>query len=435
MRTRSFLFLLGIGVIMMTGCGRSSSEQGAQGEQPKPPAAKANPVTLQVSSQGASTVLDEEFKNVVQSFLEKKYPHITLNFNPESAGTSLDALLAAGTIPDLIVTFNGNLASYKDRELVSDMTPLFKTSNIDLNRFEPGYINDVKNASDKGEMYGLPINVNYHAMYYNKDIFDKFGATYPTDGMNWEQLIDLAKKVTRLEGGTQFRGLDPGSTIVWMSQPLSIAAIDPQTDKASVNNDKWSRVFKLAKSIYDIPGNGIITPSPKDQFMKSKTLAVLLDLNILTQLSSAGKEGLNWDVAQYPSYTEKPNTYGNASVYVMLATKTGKHRDEAVKAIELITSEEVQLALSKKGRLSPLKSEQVKQTLGADNPDLKGKRLPSIFKSIPVAYPIASPYRAKAEGLLVNKFREFVNGSIDGNTALSQAEEEINKMVATEKSK
>ncbi|WP_158606406.1 ABC transporter substrate-binding protein [Paenibacillus ginsengarvi] len=435
MRNRSFLFLMSMGVFLFAGCSGATSEPNAQGEQPKPPPAKANPVTLQVASQGSSTVLDEEFKQVVQSFMAKKYPHITLNFNPESTATSLDALLAAGTIPDLIVTFNGNLASYKEKELVSDMTPLFQTAGIDLSRFEPGYIVDVKNASDKGEMYGLPINVNYHAMYYNKDIFDKFGATYPTDGMNWEQLTDLAKKVTRMESGTQFRGLDPGSTVIWMSQPLSIAAIDPKTDKASLRTDKWSRVFKLAKSIYDIPGNGMITATPKDQFMKSKTLAVLLDLNILTQLAAAGKEGLNWDVAQYPSYTEKPNTYGNASVYVMLATKTGKHREDAVKAIELITSEEVQLALSKKGRLSPLKSAQVKQALGADNPDLKNKHLPSIFKSLPVEYPIASPYRGKAEGILVNKFKEYVNGTVDENTALAQAEEEINKMVATEKTK
>ncbi|MBD2862362.1 ABC transporter substrate-binding protein [Paenibacillus oceani] len=435
MKMKTFLSLSGIGVLLLTGCSQTVSEQGEPGEQPQPPQAKAEPVTLQVASQGSSTVLDEEFKNVVQSFLAKKYPHITLNYNPEGAGTSLDALMAAGTIPDLIVTFNGNLASYKEKELVSDMTPLFQTSNIDLNRFEPGYITDVKNASDKGEIYGLPINVNYHAMYYNKDIFDKFGAPYPTDGMSWEQLIDLAKKVTRLEGGTQFRGLDPGSTVIWMSQPLSIAAIDPRTDKATVRNDNWNRVFKLAKSIYEIPGNGLITATPKDQFMKSKTLAVLLDLNILTPLSAAGKDGLNWDIAQYPSYTEKPNTYGNASVYVMVATKTGKHRDDAVKAIELITSEEVQLALSKKGRLSPLKSDQVKQALGADNPDLKSKRLPSIFKSTPVAYPVASPYRGKAEGILVNKFREYVNGSMDENTALAQAEEEINKLVATEKNK
>lgn len=432
MRTRTFQILLGTGVVLLAGCGGTQS--GMEG-QPQPETVKSEPVTLQVASQGSSTLLDEEFKEIVQTHLAKKYPHITLNFNPESAGTSIDALLAAGNVPDLIVTFNGNLASYKEKELVSDMTPLLKPLNIDLNRFETGYINDVKNASDQGELYGLPINVNYHAMYYNKDLFDKFGAAYPKDGMYWEELVELAKKVTRLEGGVQYRGLDPGSTVIWMSQPLSIAAIDPKTDKATVNNDKWNRVFRLAKSIYDIPGNGMITPTPKDQFMKSKTLAVLLDLNILTQLSAAAKEGLNWDVAQYPSYTEQPNTYGNASVYVMLATKTGKHREEAAKAIELITSEEVQLALSKKGRLTPLKSDTVKQALGADNPALQGKQLPSIFKSSPVAYPVASPYRGKAEPLLVNKFRQYVNGSLDENTALSQAEEEINKMVATEKGK
>lgn len=220
-----------------------------------------------------------------------------------------------------------------------------------------------------------------------------------------------------------------------MSQPLGIATIDPVTDKATINSNPWKRVFELAKSIYDIPGNGMIAANPKDQFMKSKTLAMLLDLNILTQLSSAQSGGLNWDVAQYPSYAEKPNTYGNASVYVMFPTKTGKHQDDALKVIDLIGSEEVQLALSKIGRLSPLKSEQVKQALGSDNPQLKGKHLPSIFKSLPVPYPRASQYRSKAEAIAITKFNDYAAGAVDVNTVLKQAEEEINKMVEAERGK
>lgn len=422
-----------IAVAAAAGCG-GRTPASSDGGNPAAPA-KAEPVTLQIASQGASATIDSVFQGIAQQAVSKKYPHITLEFMPETGATSLDNLMATGTVPDIVITFNGNLASYKEKALVFDMTPLFKTNNVDLNRFEPNYIQDVKNASDQGELFGLPFNVNYHALYYNKDIFDKFGVEYPKDGITWEELIPLAKRVTRMEGGTQYRGLDPGNSIIWMSQPLGIAAIDPVTDKATMNTDKWKRAFELGKSIFDIPGNGMIAASPKDQFMKTKTLAMLLDLNILTQLAAAEADGLSWDIAQYPSYPEKPNTYGNASVYVMIASKTGKHVAEAAQVIDLLSSEETQLALSKVGRLSPLKSEQVKKALGADSPQLKDKKLPSVFKSNPVPYPKASIYRSKAEGLVGTKFKQYVNGEVDVNTALKQVDEEIDKMVETEKGK
>jgi multiple sugar transport system substrate-binding protein len=425
--------LTAVTLLTAAGCGKESADPSGDGKTPAP--AKAEPVTLQIASQGASTTIDSVFQTLVQEHVTKKYPHITLNFMAETGATTLDNLMATGTIPDIVISFNGNLASYNAKGLTFDMSPLFKTHNVDLSRFEPNYIEDVKNASSKGELYGLPFNVNYHALYYNRDIFDKFGVEYPKDGMTWEELIALARRVTRAEGAVQYRGLDPGNNVIWMSQPLGIAAIDPDTDKATMSTDKWKRVFELGKSIYEIPGNGIIPASPKDQFMKTKTLAMLLDLNILTQLTSADASGMNWDIAQYPIYTEKPNTYGNASVYVMIASKTGKYLNEATQVMDLISSEEVQMALSKKGRLSPLKSEQVKKALGSDNPQLKDKKLPSVFKSNPVPYPKASMYRSKAEGLVGTKFRQYVNGEFDVNTALKQVDEEINKMVETEKGK
>lgn len=411
----------------LSGCGAESEPQG-QGQEP-PPA----PVTLQLASQSVGTLLDETFQETLGRFLSQKHPHITVHYNPETKGTTLHELIAAGSVPDIVVTYTGMLPSYRELELVADMTPLLKSEGVNLDAFEPNYIADVRNASDKGELYGLPINVNYHAMYYNKDIFDKFGVPYPSDGMTWQQVIDLAKRVTRTEGGVQYRGFDPGSTVQWMSQPLSIASIDPQTDKAAVNSDKWRQVFELARSIYSIPGNELIAEAPRNQFIKSRTLAMLLDLNLLSQLTSPDGAGLNWDIAQYPSYPDKPNTYGNASVYTMIASKTGKHREAAAQVIALAASEEVQLALSRKGRLSPLASADIKKALGEEESGLKDKHLPSIFKSKPVPYPVASPYRSKAEAITIAKFKLFLEGALDVNTALAQAEEEINQMVSVEK--
>ncbi|RKN70088.1 ABC transporter substrate-binding protein [Paenibacillus ginsengarvi] len=424
LQARTIVLLTAATAVVLSGCG------GKENNAAEPKERTPSPVTLRLASKGAAPILDAEFQQVVGERLKAKYPHITLEYLPETTGTKLDELIASGNAPDLIVTNTGALAEYRDMELLFDMEPLFKSRNLNLSRFEANYITDVRNASVKNELYGLPINVSYHAMYYNKDIFDQAGAPYPTDGMYWDDVLNLAKKVTRNVGGVQYHGLDPGYTIIWMSQPLSIGAIDAN-DQVTINNDKWKRVFELAKAIYTIPGNELIAESPKNQFMKSKTLGMLLDLNILTQLVEAEKDGLHWDVAQYPSYPEKPKTYGNASVSTVIVSKTTKHQEDAVSVIEAMTSDEVQMELSKRGRLSPLASDTIKKALGSSSPGLKDKHLPSIFKSKPVPYPISSPNRGQGESIAINKFKEYLQGTIDVNQALSQAEEEIKKKLAT----
>jgi multiple sugar transport system substrate-binding protein len=421
-------------VLMLVGCGSPVGTEG-DGEGDKSAAkVTSDPVTLNAAIEGIS--VPQEFAAMLADNVKKKYPNITLNIiQPVGQEATLASMVAAGQTPDIVFTFNGRVKGLQEMDLLFDMTPLLEEHNVDIGRFEPNYIRDAKIASEKDELYGMPYNVNFHAMYYNKDIFDKFGVPYPEDGMNWDQLLDLAKKVSRKDGNTQYRGLDPGNSIIWMSQPLSIAAIDPNTDKATVNTDQWKKVFELAKSIYMIPGNEYIPVPAKDQFMKNKTLAVLLDLNIFNQLEAATKDGLNWDMAQYPSYPEKPDTYGNASVNVMMITKSSKYKHEAMEVIKIAVSDEVQTEMSKLALLSPLKSEAVKKAFGESRDFLKDKHVEGIFKSKPVPYPVASQYRSKAENILIQKFNEFRDGKIDVNTALRQAEEAIDQMVAAEKGK
>jgi multiple sugar transport system substrate-binding protein len=252
--------------------------------------------------------------------------------------------------------------------------------------------------------------------------------------MTWDQTVELGKKVTRFEGGTQYRGLDPGSGIIWISQPLSLAAVDYKTEKASINNDQWKKIFELVKTIYSIPGNKPVG-AVLNEFTKDKILAMVGHLNIFTTLEGAGKEGLDWDVVQYPSFPEKPNTFGNASVYVGTITQPSKNKKAALDVLDVLTSEPFQLARSQSGSITTLKSAEVKKAFGADMSFLQGKNVEGIFKSKPVQYPIASEFRSKAESIAKTRFNDYSAGTIDVNTALARAEEEINKMIEAEKKK
>ncbi|WP_158301640.1 ABC transporter substrate-binding protein [Paenibacillus mesophilus] len=419
-------------VSVLAGCNRAGGTPETSGEGGGAASTiPAKPVTITAAIEGIS--VDDQLRSLITDHLQRKHPNITFQlFNPV-AGTTLNDLITSGQTPDIIFTFNGNLLSYRNRDLLYDMTSLMKTHGVDLSRFEPNIIRDVIIASTRDELYALPFSLNFHALYYNKDIFDKFGASYPTDGMNWDQTVELAKKATRLDGGTQYRGLDTGNGVIWIAQPLSAAAVNPVTEIASMNTEVWKKVFTLVKSIYAIPGN-----EPKgstDAFLKTKNLAMLLGLNMLSSMEKPTAEGMNWDVAQYPSYPERPNIYGNASVLVMAVTKSSKNKDQAMQVIQTVTSDELQLESSRQGRLSSLHSPEIQQAFGMSMTFLKDKHLQSIFKSKPVQYPVSSQYRSKAEAIVHSKFNQYLQDQVDVNTALLQADEEINKMIEAEKGK
>ncbi|WP_176706229.1 ABC transporter substrate-binding protein [Paenibacillus hemerocallicola] len=420
-----------IGIALITGCGGQDAARSNADGGGNPKEVKLEPVTVTAAVDGT---YNELFDNLLTEHVKKKYPHITLNMMRPADGNTLDNLMIAGTVPDVIFTFNGNLSSYRTKGLLYDMSGLIKENKFSLDRFESNYIADVKIASTNDELFALPYETTFHALYYNKNIFNKFGIDYPKDGMTWEQTVELGKRVTRFDGGTQYRGLDPGSGIIWISQPLSLAAVDYKTEKAAINNDQWKKVFELVKTIYSIPGNkpaGAVL----NEFTKDKTLAMVGHLNIFSALEAAEKEGLEWDVAQYPGFPEKPDTFGNASVYVGTITQASKHKKEALQVLDVLTSESFQILRSKSGSISTLKSAEVAKAFGADMAFLKGKHVEGIFKSKPVQYPVASEYRTKAETIAKARFNDYAAGTIDVNTALSRAEEEINKMIDAEKKK
>lgn len=416
-----------IGMTMMAALAAGCTKAGVPAEANEPPAAPAissKPATLTAAIDGIS--VDMRLQELIVQQLQLKHPHITLNIHQPTAGTTLNELIVAGQTPDIILTFNGNLLSYRDRDLLYDMTPLLKTHDVNLTEFDAGIIRDIRIASTKDEIYALPFSLNFHALYYNKDIFDKFGVPYPQDGMNWDQTLDLAKRVTRMEGDVQYRGLDTGNSVIWIAQPLSAAAVDPIKEKASVNTEDWKKVFNLVKAIYSIPGND----RKSGAFLTERTLAMQLQLNMLSALEKPTSEGFNWDIAQYPSYPERPNTYGNASVQAMAITKSSPHKDQAMQVIRMVSSKEFQSIISKKGWVPAVNDPDIQGAFGADVPHLRGKRLASIFKSKPVQYPVSSQFRSKAEAILQNHFNQFLNNAVDVNTALANAEEEINKMIA-----
>jgi multiple sugar transport system substrate-binding protein len=204
-----------------------------------------------------------------------------------------------------------------------------------------------------------------------------------------------------------------------------------------MNNDQWKRVFELTKLIQTIPGNEPPAPESStskvaDMFIKDKNIAMVVGPNMIKYFGGAA-DALNWDIAQYPSYKEKPNISGKVDSHNLAIVKTSKHREEAIKVLEVVTSDEVQLLnVRTTSRLSPLKNPELQKQYGADLPYLKGKNTQAIFKSKVVAPPPLSEYESEGKKIGQQIYKDYLAGLItDVNTALRQADDEINKKLST----
>ncbi len=156
------------------------------------------PVTLKIHFGQDEAFIDGFIKPA-----EEKFPHITF----EHVEGDYEEIISAQNLPDILWFWNkGGLANAGEYELTYDMTKLIEDYNFDISRFDPNHLAEWKSVSG-GELWALPVMTSRFALMYNKDVFDLFGVNYPEDGMNWEEVIELAEKVTGERNGIEYQGL------------------------------------------------------------------------------------------------------------------------------------------------------------------------------------------------------------------------------------
>ncbi|TNJ63319.1 extracellular solute-binding protein [Paenibacillus hemerocallicola] len=371
---------------------------------------------------------NEAFEEIFVLPVKKKYPNITLRM----AEGKLDELITANQVPDLVYSHIGYMYALDKLDLPVDLNPYVQKYKVDMNRFDPVAIQAIEKAK-AGQLAAFPYILNFGGLYYNKDIFDKFGSAYPRDGMTWDDTIELAKKMSRLDGGVQYKGLIVYS-LARFQRVAGNTFYDPKTNKATLESPEWKSFFDIFMRIYTIPGNEL--PNPNDTlgynpFLKERNVAMLAQNNIIPNyLFEASQNGFNWDVAQYPSLPSRPNIMTDADVQTISITKTSKHKDAAMQVLLSVTSDEVQMNLAKKyARLSSLKDPKFKAAVGEDSPYLKGKNIAGIFKSGIGQSPFRDEIAGQGSTLIDKAFADAYSGQKDVNTALREANEALNKFI------
>ncbi|MFI2102639.1 ABC transporter substrate-binding protein [Isoptericola sp. NPDC019693] len=130
-------------------------------------------------------------EDVVKDF-EEAYPNVTVNL--ENVGTSNDqytalqnAIAAGDGVPDVAQVEYFAVPQFAISEALTDLGPL-GADELD-GTFSTGPWNSVHSGDG---VYGLPMDSGPMALFYNEDVFAKYGVEVPT---TWDEYLEAARTI------------------------------------------------------------------------------------------------------------------------------------------------------------------------------------------------------------------------------------------------
>ena len=139
-------------------------------------------VTIHILA-GQSTS-DAGSEELIDRVLREKFPEVDFHWTcvdwGDGFGPQMTSKFAAGQMPDILIGKAQDVPVY---QALGALAPLDKAAcaEIDPNALELTTVD--------GEIYGLPYNVLYQGVLYNKDIFEELGLSVPETRQELEQVV------------------------------------------------------------------------------------------------------------------------------------------------------------------------------------------------------------------------------------------------------
>jgi len=145
---------------------------------------------------------DPELKTRNETMIEKfeaVNPGIKIEMTtiePKEYWTKIRIMASQQNLPDVFNLSAGYLEEWAQNGLLLDLGS-FIDNDLDKNTFYMNLFDAVKELSGTDSYYAFPYALVTTCMYYNKDLFDEAGISYPDSDWTWTDFRDAAIKLTK----------------------------------------------------------------------------------------------------------------------------------------------------------------------------------------------------------------------------------------------
>ncbi|UVI28342.1 extracellular solute-binding protein [Paenibacillus spongiae] len=244
------LLLILLSIVTITGCSSNSnsgseSPPAGEGEQQNEEEA---PVKDKESFVADIKLLrtwgsDEQFKLLLEDF-NKEYPNIKVEVLPQPYN-ELPALIAAGTIPD-VVGMVGTMPEWVENGVLEDLSSYIEV-DPDVNPDTFHEVAYTRSVTPDGKVWALPWQVDPNfAIMYNTTILDEFGITEIPDLNSLSAFGDFLRKFWVVRDGKQematfsphetYGAVNSVQTWAYLNGATTKTFYDPETRKVNFND-------------------------------------------------------------------------------------------------------------------------------------------------------------------------------------------------------
>jgi len=152
-------------------------------------------VEVKISGWPGNPIEEGVIKSIVEKFNET-HPDIHVEWAPIPGDfrQMLITQFSAGTAPDIFYVDTFWFEELARQNMLLPLDLFITKDKFDIDDF---YSSLVDAFTYKGRIYGIPKDFSTLALYYNKEIFDKYGVAYPTSNDTWFDFLDKALQLKR----------------------------------------------------------------------------------------------------------------------------------------------------------------------------------------------------------------------------------------------
>lgn len=300
-------------------------------------------VTIQFSSWGSESEI-RILKPILNEF-ELENPDIKVDFLhiPQNYFQKLHLLFASNTSPDVLFVNNQYLPIYANAGLLEDLTDYSEFFN-----FDDYYKKSLDSLSWDGKLYAIPRDISNLVIFYNKDIFKKYNVSYPKSGWNYDEFVEIAKKLTHKP---EIYGISFEEEPLFYLPYLMSFGLDDVPVFEDKNTQLGLKKYSDLRTKYNV--------APLKQEIASATMAqMFLQGKLAMHVSGRWlvpkyreEANFDWDIVEFPKGTSGSIVPMDSSGWAI--SKNSKHKKESAKLIQFLSSKNCSEKFTQSGLITP----------------------------------------------------------------------------------
>lgn len=305
--------------------------------------AVASTTTIKFTISQLATTSDFKMMKSYISDFEAKNPGIKVDFSEipfDSYDSTIETQIRGGAGPDIMDINFVDLGTWQAAGYLANVSSFIKKAGWSASDFNPFY----KDGTIDGGQWGIPVENDVRALYYNKQVFTKYHLSPPT---TWQQLPSLCKTLKTdgvyclsLQTSSNWSGvwevlgdlqLANGGRILNVSGSKAIAAQSPGTVAA------YTLLLQTLKPYYP-PGISDMQDTVNATLFEKGKLALMEDgdWNVPVLEGAHMKYGTNFGIIPLPRSTLTNKSLSAGGGYFFGVNSKSKDKADAWKLIEFL---------------------------------------------------------------------------------------------------